>query len=38
MTIRGDISAIDRGAQISKISARPAAALLLGGLLLLTRP
>jgi len=34
MTIRSEINAIDRGAA----KARPAAALILGGLLLLTRP
>ena len=34
MTIRNDINAIDRGAA----QARPAAALIIGGLLLLMRP
>lgn len=38
MTIRNDINAIDRGAAEALPVARPFAALILGGLLLLIRP
>jgi hypothetical protein len=38
MTIRSDINAIDRGAAKAQPAARPVAALILGGLLLLIRP
>jgi hypothetical protein len=38
MTIRSDIKAMDRGAAKAPAAARPAASLLIGGLLLLTRP
>jgi hypothetical protein len=38
MTIRNDINAIDRGAATALVPVLPSAALILGGLLLLTRP
>jgi hypothetical protein len=38
MTIRSDINAMERGAGKAPAAARPDCVLLIGGLLLLTRP